>query len=281
MPMAPRIIDQLSISGRTREGRNSGTSGSQSVPTSAVRESLESRREPYALPQNGQPASDPDEGHETAFDRSGANEAKLFTLLVADDHPVVREGLIALISRQGDMRVIAEASNGHEAVERFLAQRPDVCLLDLRMPEMDGIDAAITIREQVPAARVIILTSYQSEEEIYRALRAGVQGYVLKDAPVAQLTDCIRTVGSGGKWIPPGVGAKLAKRVATRPLTTRETAVLRTMAAGKSNKEIGVALNISEGTVKVHVTHLLEKLQVTGRTEAIGVAVKRGLVQME
>lgn len=281
MPTAPRIVGQLPVSGRTPEG-NSAAFGSQPVPTSAVRDGVQSGREPYALPQdNGQPASDPDEQHETTFDRPDANEAKLFTLLVADDHPVVREGLIALISRQVDMRVIAEAGNGREAVERFLAQRPDVCLLDLRMPEMDGIEAAIAIREQVPTARVIILTSYQSEEEIYRALRAGVQGYVLKDAPVTQLTDCIRTVGAGGKWIPPGVGAKLAKRVATRPLTTREAAVLRTMAAGKSNKEIGVALNISEGTVKVHVTHLLEKLQVTGRTEAIGVAVKRGLVQME
>ncbi|HZR58919.1 MAG TPA: response regulator transcription factor [Terriglobales bacterium] len=203
-----------------------------------------------------------------------------FTLLVADDHPVVREGVVSLISRQTDMKVIAEASNGCEAVEKFLACHPNVCLLDLRMPEMDGIEAAIAIREKVQTARVIILTSYQSEEEIYRAWQAGVQGYVLKYAPVAQLTECIRRVCAGSKWIPPGIGAQLAKRVAARELTIRETDVLRAIVAGKNNKQIAVELNISESTVKVHVTHMLEKLQVSGRTAAISAALKRGLVQM-
>jgi two-component system NarL family response regulator len=203
-----------------------------------------------------------------------------FTLLVADDHPVVREGVVSLISRQTDMTVIAEANNGREAVEKFLAYLPNVCLLDLRMPEMDGIEAAIAIREKVKMAHIVILTSYQSEEEIYRAWQAGVEGYVLKYAPVAQLTECIRRVCAGSKWIPPGVGAQLAKRVAARQLTIRETDVLRAIVAGKNNKEIAVQLNISESTVKVHVTHMLEKLQVTGRTAAISVALKRGLVQM-
>jgi two-component system NarL family response regulator len=221
------------------------------------------------------------DGREEILPRPDVKRATTFTLLIADDHSVVREGLISVISRQPDMQVIAQAGNGREAVDKYLAERPDVCLLDLRMPAMDGIEAAIAIRDLAPEAHVIILTSYQSEEEIYRALRAGVQGYVLKETPVAQLSECIRSVGTGNKWIPPDVGAKLAKRVATRPLTIRETEVLRAMAAGKSNKEIGVALNISEGTVKVHVTHMLEKLQVTGRTEAIGVAVRRGLVRME
>ncbi len=203
------------------------------------------------------------------------------TILIADDHPMVREGLSAVINRQSEMRVVAEAGNGHEAVEKFVALRPDVALLDLRMPMMDGIEAVMSIYEREPAARMVIVTSYQSEEDIYRALRAGAQGYILKDAPSEDLIDCIHAVGDGKSWIPPAVGAKLARRVTERPLTARETEVIRALAKGKSNKEIGVALNISEGTVKVHVTHMLEKLKVTGRTEAIGEAVKRGLVTME
>jgi DNA-binding NarL/FixJ family response regulator len=203
------------------------------------------------------------------------------TILVADDHPMVREGLVAIINRQSDMRVVAEAGNGREAVEKFVTLRPDVALLDLRMPMMDGIEAAMCIYEHAPEARLVIVTTYQSEEDIYRALRAGAQGYLLKDAPVEDLIECIHTVGDGKTWIPSAVGAKLARRVTERSLTAREMEVIRALAKGKSNKEIGVALNISEGTVKVHVTHMLEKLKVTGRTEAIGAALKRGLVTME
>ena len=202
-------------------------------------------------------------------------------VLIADDHPLVREGLVAVIDRQSDMRVVAEAGNGREAVEKFVEVRPDVALLDLRMPIMDGIEAVMSIYEHAPAARLVIVTTYQSEEEIYRALRAGAKGYVLKDAPVEDLIECIHTVGAGESWIPPTVGAKLARRVTDRPLTAREIEVIRALAKGKSNKEIGVALDISEGTVKVHVTHMLEKLKVTGRTEAIGEAVKRGLVTID
>ena len=207
--------------------------------------------------------------------------ARSLTILVADDHPMVREGLVAVINRQSDMRVVAEAVNGREAVEKFVTLRPDIALLDLRMPMMDGIEAVMSIYEQAPEARLVIVTTYQSEEDIYRALRAGAQGYLLKDAPVEDLIECIHTVGDGKTWIPPAVGAKLARRVTERSLTAREMEVTRALAKGKSNKEIGVALNISEGTVKVHVTHMLEKLKVTGRTEAIGAAVKRGLVTME
>ena len=203
------------------------------------------------------------------------------TILVADDHPMVREGLVTVINRQSDMRVVAEAANGREAVEKFVELRPDISLLDLRMPVMDGIEAAMSIYEHASVARLVIVTSYESEEDIYRALQAGAQGYVLKDAPVEDLINCIYTVLDGKTWIPPVVGAKLAKRVTERSLTTREMEVIRALAKGKSNKEIGVALNISEGTVKVHVTHMLEKLKVTGRTEAIGAAVKRGLVTMD
>ena len=202
-------------------------------------------------------------------------------LMVADDHPVVREGLVAMIERQSNMRVIAQASNGREAVDNFLAHRPDVGLLDLRMPIMNGVDAVVAICEKEPTARLIILTTYQVQEDIYRALRAGALGYLLKDAPAEELVDSIRAVSSGRTWIPPAVGAMLAKRLTDRELTARETEVLQILAVGKSNKEIGVAFNISEATVKVHVTHILEKLKVTGRTEAINVAVRRGLVNID
>lgn len=234
-----------------------------------VAKSLDCRASPSSsTPDNVQSVSD-----------VGAKKA--FTILVADNHPVVREGLVALINRQPDMRVIAEASDGRQAVEAFFAQRPDVALLDLRMPVMDGIDAVISICEKDPQACIVIVTSYQDEEDVYRALRAGAQGYILKDATVDQLVECIYEVGDGKTWIPPQVGAKLAKRVADRELTRRETEVLHAVAAGKSNKEIGCAFDISEATVKVHMTHILEKLKVAGRTEAINVAVRRGLVRID
>jgi DNA-binding NarL/FixJ family response regulator len=228
------------------------------------------RRSISAMPDVAEPSS-----------KSEERIARSLTILVADDHPMVREGLVAVINRQPDMRVVAEAGNGREAVEKFVTLRPDIALLDLRMPMMDGIEAAMSIHEHAPEARLVIVTTYQSEEDIYRALRGGVQGYLLKDAPVEDLIECIHSVGDGKTWIPPAVGAKLARRVTERSLTAREMEVIRALAKGKSNKEIGVALNISEGTVKVHVTHMLEKLNVTGRTEAIGAAMKRGLVTME
>jgi DNA-binding NarL/FixJ family response regulator len=201
--------------------------------------------------------------------------------MVTDDHPIVREGLVALINRRSDMRVIAEASNGRQAVEKYFEQTPDVALLDLRMPVMDGFEAVIAICEKDPSARLVVVTSYQCEEDVYRALRSGAQGYVLKDSSVEELVDCIRAVASGKTWIPPQVGAKLAKHLAYDALTARETEVLQAVTAGKSNKEIGAACNITEATVKVHVTHILEKLKVTGRTEAINVGLKRGLVYLD
>jgi len=212
---------------------------------------------------------------------SEKTERKLLTVLIADDHPVVREGLTAIIQFQPDMRVIAEASNGRDAMEKYFACRPDIALLDLRMPLMDGVATVVAICEKQPGARLAILTSFESEEEIYRALRAGAQGYVLKDAPAGELIACIRAMSEGKTWIPPGIGAKLAKRVTGRELTRREIEVLRTLVLGKSNKEIGVLLDIAESTVKVHVTHVLEKLKASGRTEAISVALNRGLIHME
>jgi two-component system NarL family response regulator len=207
-------------------------------------------------------------------------KCNVITVLIADDHPVVREGLAGLISRRPDMRVVAEASNGREAVAQYYAQRCDVGLFDLRMPVMDGIDAVLAIRKQEPAARLAIISSFQNEEDVYRAVQAGARGYVLKDSAAEELVKCILAVSDGEMWIPPLVAAKLANRVATRKLTAREIEVLHSLASGKSNKEIGNQLNISEATVKVHVTHIFEKLKVTGRTQAIGVAVSRGLVNL-
>lgn len=219
---------------------------------------------------------------EIVFDepRIPASPASPLKILVADDHAVVREGLAIAIGRQSDMHVIAEAENGHEAVAKTLAQLPDLSLLDVRMPLMDGIEAARCILEKRPAARVILLSSYETPEEIYRAMEVGAQGYILKEAPMEEIFDSIRAVARGGIWISGKVGAHLAKRVSDQELTPREREVLRELSAGKSNKEIGAAFDISEATVKVHVTHILNKLKVAGRSEAINVAVKRGLVRL-
>lgn len=202
-------------------------------------------------------------------------------VLVADDHPLVREGVIAAVNRQPDMRVVAEASNGREAAEQFLARKPDIALLDLRMPLMNGVEAAFAICQKQPDAKIVIVSSYQSEEEVYRSMRVGAQGYILKDAPVDDLLACIRAVVEGRTWIPPGVGAKLARRVTGQELTSREVEVLQAMAHGRSNKEIGMLLNITESTVKVHVSHVLDKLKAGGRAEAISLALKRGLVSLD
>ncbi|HEV2275196.1 MAG TPA: response regulator transcription factor [Acidobacteriaceae bacterium] len=219
---------------------------------------------------------------ETGIDAdSGSAAEPPITILVADDHPVVRAGLVSLIARCPEMRVIAEAGNGLEALERYAAKRPAVVLLDLRMPVMDGVQAATAICEQEPEARLIMLSTYQGEEDIYRALRAGVRGYILKDSPLQEFMDCIHTVARGGTWIPALIGAKLARRMMDPELTAREMDVLRCVVRGKSNKEIGADLDISEATVKVHVAHILEKLKVTGRAEAIHVAVRRGLVRID
>jgi two-component system NarL family response regulator len=202
-------------------------------------------------------------------------------VLVADDHPVVRRALVDAINNEPDMRVICESGNGRDAVTKAAAEQPDVCLLDLRMPEMDGIQTMKSIQERVPNARMVIFSSYNTQEDVYRAIEAGAQGYVLKEAPVEDIIASVRAVAGGGIWISNNVGAKLAKRVSDQDLTPREREVLRVLAAGKSNKEIGCIFNISEATVKVHVTHILEKLHVSCRAEAITAAAKRGLVRID
>lgn len=201
-------------------------------------------------------------------------------ILIADDHPVVREGLAAMIKRRTDMTVVAEANHGQEAVALFHQHQPDVVLMDLRMPEMDGVEAILTIREHTPEARVIVLTTYDTDEDIYRALRAGAKAYLLKDTPREELLDTIRAVSAGRTRVPSDVAAKLVERVSSETLTAREVDVLRLIVAGHSNREIATLLYISEGTVKTHVNHILMKLGVSDRTQAVTTALKRGIVSL-
>lgn len=202
-------------------------------------------------------------------------------LLIADDHPVVREGLAAMLNRRADLTVVGEASSGREAIELYRREKPDVTLMDLRMPEMGGVEAITTLRAEFPHARFIVLTTYDGDEDIARALKAGAQAYLLKDTPRDELLDAIRAVHAGHKRIAPEMAAKLADRLTMPELTEREMEVLKLIVAGRSNKEIGAALTITEGTVKVHVNNLLGKLGVSDRTQAVTEALRRGLVHLD
>jgi DNA-binding NarL/FixJ family response regulator len=202
------------------------------------------------------------------------------TVLIADDHSVVREGLVSLITRKTDMTVVGEAGNGREAVDLWKQHHPDVLLLDLRMPELDGVGAIKEIRSGDEKARIIVLTTFDGDEDIYRAIQAGAKGYLLKDAPREALMDCIRRVHAGETCVPVHLAAKLAQRVGGETLSEREIDVLKLMAQGKSNKEIGSALFISEGTVKSHVKAIFAKMNVISRTEAVATATRRGLIQL-
>lgn len=201
-------------------------------------------------------------------------------ILIADDHSVVREGLVSLVKRKSDMSVVAEASNGREAVDLWKQHRPDVTLLDLRMPELDGVGAIKQIREVDANAHILVLTTFDGDEDIYRAIKAGAKGYLLKDTAREALMDSIRRVHAGETCIPPTLAAKLADRVSGEALSAREIEVLQRIAAGKSNKEIGAELFISEGTVKTHVKSIFSKLDVVSRTEAVATATRRGLIQL-
>jgi len=201
-------------------------------------------------------------------------------VLIADDHVTVIAGLASIIGMKSDMMVVAEAANGREAVDLWRKHRPDVTLLDLRMPVLDGVGAMDEIRLEDAAARIIVLTTYDTDNEIYRAIKAGAKGYVLKDARREELLDCIRRVGRGEMCIPPSLLEKLAAGVGREPLTGRELDVLALLARGKSNKEIGANLYISETTVKAHLRSIFSKLNVLSRTEAIAAASRRGLVQL-
>lgn len=201
-------------------------------------------------------------------------------LLIADDHPVVRQGLTTILDRESDMTVIGQAGNGREAVNMFRQQQPDVTLMDLRMPEMDGVDAIKAICAEFDSAAIVVLTTFDGDEDIYRGLQAGAKGYLLKDAGAEELLAAIRTVARGQKYIPPAVGAKLAERMSNPELSDRELEVLALMAKGKSNKEISAMLHISENTVKFHVNNILSKLEVSDRIQAVLVALKRGIASV-
>ena len=202
-------------------------------------------------------------------------------VLLVDDHALLRTGVANIINHEPDLHVVAEAENGVEAITAYERHQPDVTLLDLRMPVMEGVEVVRQIRERDPRARVIILTTYDTDDEISQALKAGAKAYVLKDISADDLVACIRDVLAGKTYLAPAAAAKLAEGVTRVQLTPRELSTLRLLADGKANKEIANELDISERTVKTHLAHLFEKLGVTSRTEAFKVATRRGLVRLE
>lgn len=201
-------------------------------------------------------------------------------VLIVDDHTIVRQGLATIINRDPEVTVVAQAQDGKQAIDLFREHQPDVTLMDLRMPQMDGVEAITTICAEFKQARIIVLTTYDADEDIYRGLRAGAQGYLLKDTGADELLNAIRTVHSGRKYISPEVGSKLAERMSNPELSEREFEVLGLMAQGMNNLGIATALSIGESTVKTHVNRILSKLGVSDRTQAVIVAAKRGLVNL-
>ncbi|MBC7808081.1 MAG: response regulator transcription factor [Akkermansiaceae bacterium] len=210
-----------------------------------------------------------------------ASTSKTIRILIADDHYLVRAGLMSLISRNPQMKVVAEATNGQEAVRAYREHRPDIVLMDLRMPIMDGLEAMAEIRAINSGARILVLTSFDGDEYIYKGLQAGARGYSLKDATADELYDAITAVYAGHRRIPPEIAAKLVERMNGNELTPRETEVLGLIATGKTNHQIGTELFITEGTVKTHVNNILTKLNARDRTEAVIIALKRGLITLD
>lgn len=202
-------------------------------------------------------------------------------ILIADDHYIVRMGLVALVSTEADMEVVAEAAGGNEALELFAKHLPDLLLLDLRMPDKNGIQTIVEVRNRFPDARILVLSAFDGDEDIYRALHAGAQGYVLKNTTGDKLVPALRTVASGQNWIPKDVASQLALRKVREQLTTREVEVLSQLAKGLANKEIADTLGISEHTVKDHLKNILGKLQVADRTEAVTTAIQRGIIHLQ
>ena len=209
------------------------------------------------------------------------NRPEQIRILVVDDHFVVRMGLTTLINSQSDMSVVGEAANGKQAIAQFNDCKPDVTLMDLRMPEMGGVDAISAIRQENPECRIIILTTYDGDEDIYRAFQAGARAYLLKDMHRDDLLEAIRAVHRGQRFIPPAVASSLADRMPRSELTTRELEVLKLIVKGMSNKEIAGVLVIAEGTVKIHVNNVLSKLGVSDRTKAATTAIQRGIVHLD
>jgi len=197
-----------------------------------------------------------------------------------DDHPLLREGIGAIINNQPDMQMVGEASTGGDAIQKFREHLPDITLMDLRLPDMSGIDALIAIRAEFPEARVVMLTTFEGDVEIQRALAAGARGYVLKSMPPRELVEAIRQVHAGKKRVPSEVAAHLVEHLGEEELTPREIDVLRQVAGGNRNRDIAEQLFISEETVKVHIKHIMEKLGASDRTQAVAIALRRGIIQL-
>ena len=209
----------------------------------------------------------------------GSGERAPIRVLLADDHTIVRNGVSQILTEQPDIVVVAQAPDGATAVALYRRERPDVSLIDLRMPALDGVQVVEQIRREHPDAVLVVLTTFDTDDDVERALMAGAKAYLLKDVSPADLVACVRTVHQGGTWVSPTVASKLVARLTRVQLTQREMSVLRLVAAGKPNRDIGESLNISEGTVKIHLSHLFEKLGATSRTDAVAKAAERGLIR--
>jgi DNA-binding NarL/FixJ family response regulator len=208
---------------------------------------------------------------------SNSTPIRIFSI---DDHPLMREGIAAIIKNEPDMQLVAEASNGREAIQGFREHRPDITLMDLRLPDISGIDAMVAIRTEFPDARIIMLTTFEGDVEIRRALQAGAVSYLLKTMPRKQLVEMIRRVHAGKKHIPPEIAAHLAEHMGDESLSKREVDVLQKIAGGNRNSDIAALLFISEETVKGHVKHIMEKLGANDRTEAVAIGIRRGIIQL-
>ena len=204
----------------------------------------------------------------------------MIRVLSVDDHALLRDGIARLIGNQSDMELVAEASNGHEAIELFRAHRPDITLMDLQMPEMSGIDAMSAIRDEFPEARIVILTTYAGDVQVFRALKAGARGYLLKGLLRKELLDTIRAVHAGQRRLPPEIAFEIAEHATDDGLTPREIDVLRLIAGGNANKEIAARLSITEETVKGHIKNILAKLGANDRTHAVTIGLKRGVIDL-
>ncbi|HEY0758022.1 MAG TPA: response regulator transcription factor [Acidisarcina sp.] len=213
----------------------------------------------------------------TDFSTGEPGKIRVFSV---DDHPLMREGIAAIIRNEPDMLLVAEASNGQGAIQGFREHRPDVTLMDLRLPDINGIDAMIAIRTEFPHARMIMLTTFEGDVEIQRALQAGAMGYMLKSMPRKELLEMIRKVHAGKKRIPPEIAAQLAEHLGDDSLSKREVEVLQRVAGGNRNQDIAALLFISEETVKGHIKHIMEKLGAGDRTEAVAIGIRRGIIQL-